>query len=247
MAQNDRRKRYLKAKRDRARRSGAQSAQMRFLCSACGTQFRSPMNLMVGGLSLTDENTGDSMNLSTAGARWMATCPRCGERAEATNSVNVVAPDGRSVTGFADTPAQVRAIAAALEDLRRLQQDASLEQIVEVLQRQGDATRPVVDYLVANHLQLLELGAALVMIVIGLLPYLAPLGASEERQLQPAGITQQQMEHLIHDFERQQLATERDEHDRNRVADSVSQAGRDGAADAGHATGGSRRGTNPRQ
>lgn len=240
------RQRYLRRQSERRKRTrlARGPAEMRFLCSSCGARYRSPVNLTVGPLSLIDQATGQTFNLSTANARWSIPCPQCGERADATNSVNVVAPDGLSITGFADTAAQVRAIEAAIDDLRKLEQDSSLDQIIEVLERQGPSTRPVAEYLRANQVQLAQLGIGLLTAVIMLLQWLHPFAAAGDEAPMPAGITKHQMDQLLHDFER---ATRSQATDGQRPADCASQAGRDDDAVPGSEGTDSRRGANPRQ
>ncbi len=157
---------------------------------------------MLGGLTIKNETTGEFIELEDpAGWQAWAQCPRCGARAGATNQKTVVDEDGTSVFGFVNTPGDEHALRDAIDELRDLEANASLDEIVEVLEQHGPRMQPVVDYLRAHHLELAALGISLAALVVSLLTWLMP--TEQDPPAPPDGITREQMERLIVEFQRE--------------------------------------------
>jgi len=169
---------------------------MKFLCTDCGTRFERSDNFIVGGLEVSDD-AGNVIPVPLD-AGLQTECPACGRMATSTNHVTVER-DGVTFMGFADTPEQVHTIVAAIGELKKLREDASLEQILSVLDEQGEKLAPVADYLRRHHLELAGLSVSLVALVVAVLAWLLPQG--DERPV-PDGITKDQMERLVEELER---------------------------------------------
>lgn len=187
--------RRAKRQTERRARPPAPAANMRFGCPACGFTFEVLGSVIVGPMSITNEDTGETINGVEPGI-FHAACPRCGQTTYATNQFS--ASQGKTtVTGFADTPAQRRRIVDAIAELEALEANASFEQVVEVLERQEEL-KPLAGYLRENRLALAGLGVGLIGVVIALLAWLFPVG--QDQPPVPDGITHEQMEDLIREI-----------------------------------------------
>ena len=168
---------------------------MRFQCVVCGAIFEHPMNLRIGGLQITNNDTGEVTRVPLG--RFETACVRCGMKAIAINQHVVRDSEGREILGFADTPAGLAALRDALADLRALDETATAEQIAQTIERADPALRPVADYVRKHHRELAGLGLSLLAVVISLLAWLYPRGQDAEPQQMPPGITERDLERLV--------------------------------------------------
>jgi hypothetical protein len=233
------RARYLQKQERRRQRSTAPPgppAKMRFKCSTCGAGIEQDMNITIGPVQLVNEDTGEVHQLDLAGSQWAMQCPVCGGEAKAINQ-HTVSVGGISVTGFADTPEHVQALVDAIDELRGLDAQASLDEIASVLEQQS-ATQPVAEYLRKNHLALAGLGVGLLAAVIALLTWLMPV--QDDPPSPPSGVTEEQMERLLADFEAElREMREEHQHDGDRGQEHSHERQPEGSgADRGDADGG---------
>lgn len=242
-------KRDRQLRRQRARQARAKQqpavvsppvADMRFHCKTCGAQFSHPMNIMLGPMVLINEDTGETHELEHQHGRWSAPCPVCHRPADAVNQQTVTLGD-ITVTGFADTPEQIQAIAAAIEELQHLSADATAEEIASVLEQQGPEMAPVAAYVREHAIELGLFGVGLLTVVVMMLQWLFPRQADDSPPPVPEGITHQQMERLVREVAR--LSREHD--DPRNETDGAHREVEPGSGDSLGA--GDKRGDEPRQ
>jgi hypothetical protein len=184
----------LKAK---AARMPAAGANMRFGCNTCGHIFERDMSIMIADVTVTNLDTGEVTNPMDGGT-WRSPCPRCGQPAPSINHVTV--RDGEhTVHGFANTAEDVDAIRSSIDELRKLKDDASAEEVAAVLEQQGLGA--IAQYVRDHHVALAALGVSLAALVIQILAWLQPVAPDEQNpEPVPDGITYDQMERLVEEL-----------------------------------------------
>lgn len=191
------RERLLRKQRERKMRSQPQPepiADAHYKCTRCPASFTAP-GMLVGGLQILDEEGNVVQNVSAGTWSAGATCPVCGGHAVATNQ-HVVESHGTSLMGFASTADELASLYRALEELRALEADAPLEDVLDALEAAGPAARPLLEYVKKHHLELAMLGVALASLVLMIVQWLVPDPNGQPTPV-PEGVTYDQMERLI--------------------------------------------------
>lgn len=211
----DKKRRERHLREVRARKARKPAPPIRFECSNCGHRYEDPHGALLIHFELRDDETGEILPTQSEHP-WRDDCPVCQHSAFATNEY-VARQGNRELIGFADTPEQRQRVDGALEELLKLGDDSSLDQIIHALEQGGPEVRPAIIYLEQNHGSLTTLaekyGVGLVGIVFALFAWMFPRQVDQPPVIAP-GISEQQMDRLIDELRRSNETQERvDDHD----------------------------------